>query len=134
MFNFIKRLFIWWKDSTVGTQWHTFLYGQKVGSDENGNVYYRGKNKAVISASIKERRWVVYNGEIEATRIPADWHAWLHHTSDLPPSEAPLVAKIFETKHEPNQTGSKQAYFPSGSPIVGGKRAAATGDYEAWRP
>ena len=134
MFKFIKRLFIWWEDSTIGTQWHTFVHGQKVGVDENGNVYYRGKKKAPLSASMPERRWVVYNGEIEATRVSADWHGWLHHTNELPPTEAPLETKSFEKAHEANKTGTKAAYFPSGSPIVGGKRAQATGDYEAWKP
>ncbi len=134
MFKFIKRIFIWWEVSTLGTQWHTFLHGEKVGSDDEGNLYYRGKKKAPLSAGMPERRWVVYNGAIDATRIPAEWHAWLHHTSDLPPSEAPLPAKAFETAHETNKTGSKEAYFPAGSPMAGGKRASATGDYEAWRP
>ena len=59
MFKFIKRLFVWWEDSTIGTQWHTFVSGQKVGVDENGNTYYRGQNKRPLSASMPERRWVV---------------------------------------------------------------------------
>jgi len=130
MLKFIKRIFIWWEDSTLGTQWNTFLHGEKVGSDEEGNVYYRSKAKPGKA----ERRWVMYNGAIEASRISPDWHGWMHYTFDAPPTEEPLEAQNWEKEHQPNLTGSKDAYFPAGSPAAGGKRAAATGDYQAWQP
>ena len=82
----------------------------------------------------KERRWVIYDGEVEASRVPPDWHAWLHGLSDQPPSEAPLPAKSWEKPHEANPTGTSGRYLPPGSLAKGGKRPTATGDYEPWRP
>jgi NADH:ubiquinone oxidoreductase subunit len=33
-----------------------------------------------------------------------------------------------------NMTGTEAAYRPPGSILATGKRPAATGDYESWRP
>ena len=50
-----------------------------------GNIFYHSKDG--------KRRWVIYNGEAEASRVDADWHGWLHHTWDEPPTERPMVHK-----------------------------------------
>ena len=50
------RLLTWWNSQTLGTQIFTMRRGIKVGSDEQGNIYYH-------NASDK-RRWVIYNGYI----------------------------------------------------------------------
>ncbi len=83
-----------------------------------------------------ERRWVVYAGDIEAdgSLVPPGWHAWLNHSREKPPSEDPLPTKRWEKEHQPNLSGSLQAYVPPGHERRGGQRAPATGDYEAWRP
>ena len=39
MLNFLKSVFCWWHNSTIGTQWDTFLHGKKIGEDKNGNKY-----------------------------------------------------------------------------------------------
>lgn len=121
MLKLIKRVFGWWTDCTFGTQWHTFLHGARVGEDEQGNVYYKDKRS--------DRRWVIYNGDIEASRIPPEWHAWLHKTVDTLP-----VKGAGEQPHKQNMTGTSGAYFPPGSLSRSGQRSAATGDYEAWTP
>jgi NADH:ubiquinone oxidoreductase subunit len=36
--------------------------------------------------------------------------------------------------YTPNATGTPKAYRPQGALERGGRRAAATGDYEAWTP
>ncbi|MGD8326791.1 MAG: NADH:ubiquinone oxidoreductase subunit NDUFA12 [Sphingomonadales bacterium] len=126
MFGLIKRIFIWWHDSTYGTALFTWRKGQKVGEDEQGNVYYKEKRG--------DRRWVIYNGDIEASRVPSEWHGWLHYTIDTPPSEQAPVVKSWEKPHVSNQTGTVDAYVPKGSLKAGGLRAKATGDYEAWQP
>ncbi len=122
----LKRIFTWWDGATIGTQLFTARVGRKVGSDDAGNIYYRSKDGA--------KRWVIYNGPAEATRVPAEWHGWLHGNVDLPPSEQPPLIRTWEKPHEPNRTGTSEAYLPSGALEAGGRRAAATGDYEAWRP
>ena len=124
--SFLPALFTWWHGATPGTWLTTWASGTKVGGDEYGNVYYRNRDST--------RRWVIYKGTVEASRVPPDWHGWLHHTFKLPPTEEPLPAKFFEREHEPNLTGTPDAYRPEGSLWNEGKRPAATGDYEAWRP
>src|SRR5690606_10992745 len=95
------------------------------------NKYYRAKGK---TAGGLERRWVIYSGANDASRVPAEWHGWLHHSYDeLPESHLP-PPKIWESGHAPNVTGTVAAYRPRGALERGGKRAAATGDYEAWTP
>jgi NADH:ubiquinone oxidoreductase subunit len=43
-------------------------------------------------------------------------------------------ARVWEADHTPNVTGSVAAYRPQGALERGGRRAAASGDYEAWSP
>ena len=124
MLAFINRLFTWWNDQTVGTQLFTWRKGEKVGEDDQGNIYYQTRDGA--------RRWVIFNGEVEGSRISPDWHGWLHHTFDNSPADRPLVHKSWEKPHQPNLTGTPAAYAPAGS-----LRQAAPADrrdYEAWSP
>ena len=123
---FIKAIFTWWNSTTIGTAWFTFRRGEKVGEDEQGNAYYRERKGP--------KRWVIYAGDVEASRVPPEWHRWLHHTSDEPPSDEPLPTQAWEKEHQANQTGSLGAYFPKGSLNRGGQRPSVTGDYEAWSP
>ena len=134
MKTFFLRFFTWWNGQTFGTQLWTSLYGERVGEDEFGNVYYRTKGGKIDPALGFERRWVIYNGYAEATRVPPSWHGWLHHTFADPPTVAPFKAKPWEVEHEPNLTGTSLAYRPEGSLWKEGKRPPATGDYEAWKP
>lgn len=119
----LMRLFSWWNTSTLNTAFTTWMSGEKIGEDEQGNRYYRSK---------KGRRWVIYNGPIEATRISPDWHGWLHHTFDAPPSDRPLEHKAWEKPVQPTQTGLPGAYAPAGS--LRRAEPAARSDYEAWQP
>jgi NADH:ubiquinone oxidoreductase subunit len=78
---------------------------------------------------------VLYNGTVEASRVPPDWHGWLHHTYAEPPTKAPLGAvRNWEAPHQPNLTGTDGAYRPEGSLQKSGQRPPATGDYQAWKP
>ncbi|MFC7704014.1 NADH:ubiquinone oxidoreductase subunit NDUFA12 [Plastorhodobacter daqingensis] len=122
--QFLKRLLTWWNSQTLGTQIFTWRNGIRVGEDEQGNIFYRNADGT--------KRWVIYNGESEASRVSPDWHGWLHHTWDEPPTEAPLVHKPWQKPHQENLTGSADAYAPSGSI----RRAAPEPrrDYEAWQP
>ena len=126
MKQWILQVLTWWNGRTVGTWLYTVLNGVPVGVDESGNAYYRSRKG--------DRRWVIYNGESEASRVPPDWHGWLHHTFAEPPTEAPLAAKNWERPHEENRTGRADAYRPMGSLHAAAKRPRATGDYEGWRP
>ncbi len=117
--------------STVQINVFTWIKGKKVGTDAYGNVYYRAKPRR---GTTRERRWVIYKGEPEASAVPAQWHGWLHHqTNDLPGAKDPF-AKHWIKPHKANATGTAQAYFPPGDARAGGHRARASGDYEAWIP
>ncbi|MCY4463368.1 MAG: NADH:ubiquinone oxidoreductase subunit NDUFA12 [Albidovulum sp.] len=121
--KFLKRLFTWWNGQTLGTQFYTWRKGVKVGEDEQGNRYYFDKTGA--------RRWVVYNGEAEASRVSPAWHGWLHHTFEKPPTDDALPRQPWEKEHQENLTGSPLAYAPQGSLRREPKKQA---EYTAWIP
>ncbi len=123
---------------TLGTRLFTWLRGELVGTDQFGNRYYREKGQRPLrrggGRESRERRWVIYNGEVEASRVPPQWHGWLHHTVDAVPNDAGRPKYPWEKPHQPNLTGTPQAYRPPGSLLRGGERPPATGDYEPWVP
>jgi NADH:ubiquinone oxidoreductase subunit len=121
----VSDLFTWWNGTTLGTRVYTALVGRPVGSDEFGNRYYENRHG---------RRWVIYNGYAEASRVPPSWHGWLHHTVDVAPTEESYTAREWEKPHVPNMTGTPAAYRPSGSTLASGRRPKATGDYQPWTP
>ncbi|MFQ6777015.1 NADH:ubiquinone oxidoreductase subunit NDUFA12 [Cereibacter sphaeroides] len=122
--SILKRAITWWTGQTLGTQLFTWRNGVKVGEDEQGNLFYTSKDG--------KRRWVIYNGEIEASRIGADWHGWLHNTWDDPPTSKPLAHKPWEKPHVENLTGTAAAYAPPGS--IRRTEPVVRRDYEAWQP
>lgn len=124
--SLVNRIFTWWNGYTVGTWLHTRRHGVFVGEDDQGNRFYRSKDG--------RRRWVIYSGEAEASRVSPDWHGWLHHTWHEPPTEKPLRRKPWERPHEPNHTGEAGAYFPPGSMLTPAQRGATGGDYQPWTP
>ena len=71
--TFLTRCFTWWNEQTFGTQVWTSLYGEAVGDDEFGNRYFRTKGGKIDPALGFERRWVIYNGVAEASRVPPEW-------------------------------------------------------------
>lgn len=119
---------------TIGTRLFTLWKGRLVGVDDTGNRYYEERRRLGRRRGRKVRRWVIYQGgEVEASRVPPEWHAWLHYTTDDPPNdEAPR--RPWQKEHRPNRTGTPDAYHPPGHEYEGGKRDRATGDYEPWRP
>ncbi|MCU0907950.1 MAG: NADH:ubiquinone oxidoreductase subunit NDUFA12 [Rhodobacteraceae bacterium] len=120
----ILRAVTWWNGQTWNTWLDTRRHGVRVGEDAQGNVFYTDK--------AGKRRWVIYNGEAEASRIAPDWHGWLHHTWDTPPTKAPLPRKAWEKPHVENLTGTPAAYAPPGS--LRQAEPAPRRDYEAWTP
>lgn len=122
--NTLLRAVTWWNGQTLNTQLWTSRHGVKVGEDSQGNIFYENNDKS--------RRWVIYNGEAEASRVDPNWHGWLHHTWEAPPTEAPLPRKSWEKPHLENLTGTPLAYAPKGS--IRRSEPAPRNDYEAWTP
>lgn len=125
--SFLTEIFTWWNGQTIGTRLFTWRKGRLVGEDDQGNRYYLSKDGS-------DRRWVIYNGEAEASRVPADWHGWLHKTVDTLPTEDNYTPFPWQKPHKPNLTGTPGAYRPDGSLAGRGERPRVTGDYDAWQP
>ena len=122
----LKNFFTWWEGATVGTALFSWRNGVKVGSDALGNNYFQTRNG--------DRRWVMYQGSNDASRIPPEWYSWIHRQIDGTPDEALPPPPKFLKEATGNRTGTEDAYRPSGALERGGQRAAASGDYEAWTP
>jgi NADH:ubiquinone oxidoreductase subunit len=116
---------------TIGTRLFTWLKGEVVGTDAFGNRYFQEKRPA---SGYPARRWVIYKGASEASKVAAEWHGWLHHTVVAPPTAGAAAQRPWQKEHLPNLTGTEFAYRPPGYTLKGGKRSKATGDYEPWRP
>ena len=115
---------IWWVTLTSGAR--------KIGQDGGGNTYFEA---APRSGYKRSRRWVIYKGEAEASKVPPEWHDWLHHQTDAVPSDTKAsFRRSWQKPPQSNLTGTDQAYRPPGHVLEGGHRDKATGDYEAWTP
>lgn len=93
---------------------------QPVGSDVFGNEYFLHKNG---------KRFVVYKGIAEPSKIPAEWHGWMHYNSNVTPVNINTHHFSWQKIHLPNLTGTKNAYSPKNSSV---KNTSAS--YEAWKP
>lgn len=133
--SILGKIFTWWDGATIGTSLWSWRHGEKIGTDVHGNTYYRGKRKhGAKEHGGRERRWVIYQGANDASRVPAEWHGWLHGSFEGVPESNLPAPRIWETEFSPNATGTPSAYRPAGALERGGQRAAAVGDYEAWSP
>jgi NADH:ubiquinone oxidoreductase subunit len=107
------------------------ITSRHIGTDVHGNRYYESRQTNRVG---HKKRFVVYDGLPEASKIPADWHGWLHRTEDAPPPPEGYPRRAWQKDHLPNLTGTIYARRPGARRLVGGKRPAATGDYDAWTP
>ena len=116
---------------SLGTTLYTWFYGNIVGNDSNDNKYYcNSKN----FEDLDSKRWVIFNGNIEATKIPPHWHAWLHKSIDVPPINY-AHQYSWQKDHEQNMTGTDQAYYPDSHPLSKSFKAEAIKEeYESWKP
>jgi NADH:ubiquinone oxidoreductase subunit len=126
------NIFTWWTGKTFGTWLKTVTRGHEVGRDADGNIYYEDARGG--SSFGPGRRWVIYAVDNDSSRIPPEWHLWLHRTRVDPPSQVPLPVKAWEKPWRHNPTGSAAAERPSGSLASGGRRQASAADYRAWTP
>lgn len=122
--GFFKNLFTWWEGASIGTALFSWRHGSQVGEDGLGNLYFEGN----------DRRWVMYKGSNDVSRVPPEWYAWLTRQIDDVPDNVLPPAPAFLKPATPNLTGTPGAYRPSGALEQGGRRAAASGDYQPWLP
>ena len=122
MINFLKQIFTWWHKQTLGTFIYTLFTGKLIGRDQFGNKYY---------SNSKGRRWVIYKDNIESSKIPPDWHSWIHFLKINKPSNEEKKF-LWQKQHEENLTGTDRAYKPEGSLTSSLKKNMKK--YEIWKP
>jgi len=122
MINFLKQIFTWWHKQTLGTFIYTLFTGKFAGKDQFGNKYYFNS---------KGKRWVIYNKNVEASKIPAEWHAWIHFIGKNKPSNNEKKYS-WQKNHQENLTGTNEAYKPEGSLASEPKKNEKK--YESWQP
>lgn len=127
-----SEIFSWWGGNTWGTRVTVWNQGRFVGEDGLGNRYY--EQKKGVGPHGLPRRFVIYKTLSEASLIPPEWHGWIHHTVETPPTEENYKARPWQKEHRANMTGTKGAYRPQGSILTAEERPHATGDYKPWRP
>ena len=118
MLTLLKKIFVWWNQDTIGTKIKTILFGKLVGKDAFGNKYYENKNG---------KRWIIYNGEIDASKIPVEWYSWIHFTPNKIEKTHDLKKYEWQKPHQPNLTGTESAYYPYKEKDVTKKK------YKAWK-
>ncbi len=128
-----KLIFTWWNSATVGILWTIRRNATLIGTDDYGNRYFECRTSRE-SYDSRRRRYVLYRGYAEPSKVPAEWHGWLHYTFDEPPTRAPLKRQRWETDHLPNLTGTLYAWRPRGAIGRAGPRAPSKGDYQSWTP
>ena len=117
----LNVFFTWWNKQTFGTFLKTLFTGKYVGNDQFGNKYYKNK---------RDERWVVYSGNVEATKITTDWYLWMHHTTDIIPNRDDINIKKYnwQKDHQENQTGTPNSHKP-----IKIKKEKINKKYETWK-
>lgn len=103
----------------LGLLLYTKLFGQYIDTDAFGNSYYQ----TIKTQKIK--RWVIYNGICDPSKIPADWRAWLSFMQNLPP-------KKNQNNWTPNTTGTNFAQNQITS--IENTPQTALNYYDSWSP
>ena len=119
--KFLKQIFTWWYKQTFETLIYTIFTGKLVGKDKFGNKYYSNK---------KGKRWVIYDNNIESSKIPPEWHAWIHFTSRNIPSDKQKKYS-WQKEHQENLTGTVNAHKPDG--LLSSSSKKNMKKYEAWK-
>lgn len=98
--------------------------GTHIGTDEFGNKYFENPYYFV-----PRNRWVEFNPErglgYNASQIPPEWHRWMTHMTEYPPTVEKPVKYDWMLPYKENMTGTSDAYMPHNT--VGDK-------IKAWNP
>lgn len=130
--GFLSEVFCWWTGNTWGTRLTIWNQGRFIGEDQFGNRYY--EQKRGVGPLGVPRRFVTYKKLADPSKVPPEWHGWLHYTVDVPPTDEEYETQPWQREHVMNTTGTSQAYRPDGSILTPQSRPKATGDYQPWRP
>lgn len=86
--------------------------GTFVGEDQFGNRYYEDN-----SYFMPRNRYVIYSEKVwldyDASQIPPEWHRWIHHIGQDPPTIKPLNKPKWQLEHRENLSlEPTQKYVP----------------------
>ncbi len=113
IFNFFMSVFFYI---------YIVLFGKKVASDRFGNKYY------IVFLDMFflkiEKRYVLYNGIKDPSKIPPDYSSWLMGNVD---DIFTLQTRTWVKEHLPNLSGTKLAYQPK-------NEGSETRKQQAWKP
>ncbi len=110
----------------------TWLKGDFVGQDEVGNKYYQERFFFFKPSDRRPRRWVVYNGPQEPSRVPPEWYGWLHFMMERPLETSRRYS--WQKPYQPNLTGTPLAYKPKGHVMNKKLAPPAFRNYQPWSP
>ena len=118
MLTFLKQIFIWWNQETIGTKLKTIFFGKLVGKDIFGNKYYQNNSG---------KRWIIYKDEVDASKIPNEWFSWMHFMTNKIENIHDLKKHDWQKPHQHNQTGTDNAYHPNKKNVEINKK------YKSWK-
>ena len=73
---------------------------------------------------------MIYKNNIEPSKIPPEWHSWIHFLTRSTPSDNTKKFS-WQKQHQENLTGTKKAYKPEGSLFSDLKKNMKK--YETWK-
>lgn len=108
-----------------------FSQAYVVGEDKFRNRYFEDKTEWY-----GRDRWVEYvdDRNPDSLKVEPEWHAWLHHNTDDPPSKHPLPKPMYQTPSAGNPTGTPDAYVPPHHRLSKKFEGNASEKYEPWSP
>ena len=101
---------------------YSYFFAKNVGDDDYGNTYFIDRRRSPANNG-RERRWVIYRGDVEASKVPPEWNAWLHHVTNEIPRKTRKPKWI--KKHLPNQTGTAKRL---------NSKSSNSKIYTSWKP
>ena len=108
------------------TRFKVMIFFEYKGKDEFGNTFYQERK-----ISSKPKRIVRYNGQVESSKIPPEWHSWLHHTDKKCPANYKIKKYDWQKQHLPNLSGTIHSYKPD---FKKNKKSNSENYYQSWNP
>ena len=109
--GWLANAFTWWNGASWGTSIVTRRHGKEVGRDEAGNLYFQHKDDP-------KRRWVIYAGNNDGSRVPPGWQSWLRGTIDELPERVDVVDVFRRSANVPKHVEEIVALPPERRPKV----------------
>lgn len=112
--------------------------GKFVGEDEYGNKYYETNQRDYLN---RKKRYCLFNGRVEATKIPPEWHCFMHY--QIPKESVILDTKQYKWQKRflPDLTLSSIKYLPKNHPLYSNQNSLyntkSSGNpfkFKAWSP